>query len=139
MKSDEFLSDLKVEFREWRQRKAFNSEPIPGSLMTKAKAAAAKHGVGRVASALMVEGRRLKPCLSDAAMPAVPTKARVLAKPAVAAKIPSYSRIEVAGSRGPQPLMEAETPVGVKLRVFAITPETIGVLSSFCRAVGGEP
>lgn len=127
MKKGDDVTDLKIEFRKWRRQKQSRSETIPEELLAKAKAAATKHGVARVAKALTVERKRINAYVGKAGAPVVPVKA------------PSFSRIQVAFPRGPQssqPLMEAETPAGVKLRIFAITPETVSVLSSFCR-VGG--
>ena len=131
-RDDEFLKDLKTEFSNWRRQKRSRSESCPEDLVAKARAAAAEHGPARVARALRVENTRIIPTR---------TKGQTLpTAPVVSPTSPSFSRIHVAFPRDPQApqvLMEAETAVGVKLRVFAMTPETISVLSSFCR--GGVP
>ncbi len=131
-RDDEFLADLKTEFSNWRRQKRSRSESCPDDLVAKARAAAAEHGPARVAKALRVENTRIIPTM---------TKGQTLpTAPARSPTSPSFSRIHVAFPRdplAPQVLMEAETAVGVKLRVFAITPETVSVLSSFCR--GGVP
>lgn len=125
MRSDDFLSELKIEFRDWRRRKRFPNEAIPDDLLKKARAAAADHGVGPVAGALMVQRRHLTSTVDGELTPA-----------AASAPTPAFSRIQLSMPTSSQPLMEAETPVGMKLRIFAVTPETVGVLSSFCRAGG---
>ena len=137
MKRDDFLPDLKEAFREWRAGKASRNEAIPGDLLETAMAAGAKYGSKRVARALKLEPKRLEAREPEAA----PRKRKTAAVAREMPKeTPTFSRIQVSFPRGPQsaaPLLEAETPVGVKLRVFAMTPETINVLSSFCR--GGAP
>jgi len=126
MKSDEFLPDLKAHFQKWRKQKRYRREPIPEGLLTKARAAALKYGAKRVARALKIERKRIESAGSPVVTPEI-------------TETPSFSRIQVTFPRGPQspqPLMEVETLAGVKLRVFAMTPETVSVLSSFCRGGG---
>ena len=130
-RDDEFLADLKAEFRSWRRQKRCRGESCPEDLVAKARAAAAEHGPMRVARALRVENTRIIPTMTkDQTLPTAPV---------VSPTSPSFSRIQVTFPRdlqAPQVLMEVETPVGMKIRLFAMTPETINALSSFCRGEG---
>ena len=134
MKTRVFLSELKIEFRKWRRQKHCRSERIPDDLLAKAIVAAEEYGRGRVGRALRIETQRL--CRGgEVTVRAAPNLA-VSQTPSV--PMPTFTKIQVAIPRGLQPLLEAETPAGMKLRVFTFTPDTVAVLSSFCH-VGGGP
>ena len=107
------LVKLRSLFLDWRRRKAYAREPVPTALMERAQRAVAVHGVGAVIRATGIPHRRF----------AGRAGARGKAQAA-----PLYSRIEMPATPT-RPLCEAETPSGVKIRVFAITAETIGLLS----------
>lgn len=153
------LDELKAAFGAWRLTKQHLREPVPEKLMELARRAAAVHGVGPVAQAINFDYSRLKGAVSAgarggkrpsrrfarrgdkavvAAKPkrASASRAKKVALAAIRAKrvttpVPSYSRIEFPASKAAtQPLAEVETAVGVKLRVFTITPETVALLSS---------
>jgi hypothetical protein len=123
--TDESLDNLSAAFRDWRSSKRTVKERVPDALIERARRAASVHGAGPVAYRLRISRERLTPAPTPTVNP--PTQP----------PMPGYSRIEIAAPpRSHPPLVEAETPAGVKLRVFAITPDTVGLLSSFCRAGG---
>ncbi len=119
----ESLSELQSAFGEWRRKKKNPRERIPGALLARARRAVGVHGVGPVAYRLRVGPARLTGTDACEAILAAPT--------------PAFTRVEIAAPlRVMQPLAEAETPAGVKLRVFQLTPETTGLLAAFCRTGG---
>jgi hypothetical protein len=140
------LGRLKTAFRGWRSKKRHVRETVPEELMERACRAAAVHGVGVVARATMLDqtrlGERVGTAARDTRRPVRRAKkAAILAKNGgrvVRAKsapsstsMPAFSRIELPIPQATaQPLAEVETPGGVKLRVFAITPETVSLLST---------
>lgn len=125
---DESLAKLKVAFAEWRSRKRYVREAIPVELVQRARAAAQRHGSAAVYRVTKVDLGRLK----DGG------RSRV-AKRAPAAGVATYSRVELAGpAAAPRPFAEVEMSTGLKVRLFAVTDETLGLLSSLLGA-GGEP
>lgn len=125
---DESLAKLKVDFAEWRSRKRYVREAIPVELVQRARAATRRHGSAAVYRVTKVEPSRLK----DAG------RSRV-AKRAPAPSVPTYSRVELAApATASRPFAEVETSTGLKVRLFAVTDETLGLLSSLLGA-GGEP
>jgi hypothetical protein len=49
----------------------------------------------------------------------------------------SFTRLDLsAPSEASHPIIEVETPAGVKLRMYRPTPEAVGLLSSLC-GIGG--
>jgi hypothetical protein len=103
------LQKLESSFNTWRRRKEHIRERVPERLMERVRSAIEVHGEGPVANAIKFQRSRLPKRLKGAGT------------------VPSYTRIEVPFSQGP--LAEAETPSGVKLRVFSVTPEVVGLLS----------
>ena len=123
--TNDSMTELEAAFSNWRRDKQYPKERIPDALLARARRAASAHGVGPVAYRLRVAASRLTIDAAAAAGPAVPALA------------PTFTRLEIAAPlRASQPLAEAETPAGLKLRVFQITAETASLLSSFCRAGG---
>ena len=58
---------------------------------------------------------------------------------AASVAMPSYSRVELeAPSVSSRPIVEVETPAGLKVRVYAETRESLGLLSSLC-GMGATP
>jgi hypothetical protein len=124
--TNESMDELKAAFDDWRRKKRYAREAAPADLLDRARRAAKAYGIGPVARVVKMERGRLK-------TPQPSKPARLVRK----VPAPTFSRLELAAPRSIQPAAEAETPAGVKLRVFAITPETVGLLSSFCRGGGG--
>ena len=147
------LGKLETVFGRWRSKKRHIRERVPEKLMERARRAAAAHGVYAAARAASIEYRRLAESMAankvagqsaergpDAAdRRAERTTARRAKHAAVAATrakkrpaaVPSYSRLEIpARETTTRPIAEVETPGGMKLRVFAITPETVALLST---------
>jgi hypothetical protein len=136
------LDKLESRFNIWRQQKRSGRESIPSNLLNQARRASAVHGVTAVMRATKIghyhlvnkqggDSSRLpacKPYKSTARR--APIKESIQAKPA--ASKPFYSRLEVAVPQATiSPLIEVETPAGLKIRFFSLTTETVGLLSTF--------
>jgi hypothetical protein len=148
------LKRLAADFRAWRKRKRHVREQIPEELLKRARLAIPVHGASAVAQAIGVEharltkGPRQRPAriakrrgsgswpaskLKTAAAKATVPPSRPARAPA--SPVPSYSRIELPmPSASPRPVAEVETPVGLKLKVFEVTPETVSLLSALTAA-----
>ena len=124
----ESLAGLKTAFEQWRSTKRHAREPVPAPLLKRARAAARRHGPGAAARATKVDRRRLgsSPEVSRAKLSA----------PASAARVPAFSRIELAA---PSTLAFAELEManGLKVRLFTPTREAIELLSSLLSDAGG--
>jgi hypothetical protein len=119
MKADS-LDDLAAAFGQWRSNKRHVRERVPDDLWERALSATRIHGTGAVARATKLEHQRL-----------VERAPKASTTPPV---VPAFSRISLtAPLAGPCPIVEVETPTGLKLRFFAQTPETLNLLSSLCR------
>lgn len=113
----------------WRRQKKSAREAVPEDLMERARRAAVVHGVGAVIRATGIQHRHLGARVRSKVHVEASGKG---AKIVIAS--PSYSRIELPVAAMPtRVLAEAESPSGVKIRVFVLTPETLGLLS----ALGG--
>lgn len=122
------LADLKAAFEEWRSHKRHAREPIPAVLFDRARAAARRYGPAAVARAAKVDRARLSAGRRGRGR-----------KTAPAARVPSYSRLEVTAAPAPlRPFAELEMPTGLKIRLFSETDETVALVSSLCGA-GGAP
>ena len=121
------LNELKSAFDSWRRTRRNIREHIPATLVIRARQAAREHGASAVVEATKVARRHLS------ANAGVDGKHRKIS----ARSVPSFSRIDltapVAMSR---PLAEVETPSGMKLRVFGVSPEALSLLSTLCGAGG---
>lgn len=123
------LDALESAFAAWRRSKRHPTEPVPAALMERARRAAGVHGDKDVARVTKIERSRL-------------WKRRVgktVRTPPRAKSRPAFSRLELSTPipTDSRPLAEVETPEGVKLRVFAETPEVLSLLSSLL-SVGGQ-
>lgn len=118
------LNDLKIAARTWRRQKRHLRESASTELLMRARRAVAVHGLSAVIKATQFTRSRL----SDKGGGKAPKGRR---------KVPSYSRVEIAApSASTHPLVEAETSSGMKLRIFQITPETLGLLTGLCGSSG---
>ena len=95
---------------------------MPDELWERACRAIGPHGLEGVVRATRLERSRLL--------------GRVESKKTRRATTPSFSRLELTAPSTTPPIAEVETATGVKLRVFAQTPETLTLLSSLC-GMGG--
>ena len=120
----ESLGELEAAFARWRSGKRHAREAIPRALVERARRAVRTHGVGRVARATKVDRGRLTGSGQEERD----------GESGVA--MPSFSRVEVLAPVGRTPIAEIETAAGVKLRVFAETHETLGLLRAMC-GIGG--
>lgn len=131
------LDGLERAFAEWRSRKKHAREAVPAELIARAQRATKKHGVKAVVRVTRLERSRL--FRSSAGKRATPAASRREAKVGAEA-VPAFSRLELEAPRvtGPRPLAEVETAVGVKLRVFELTPEMLGLLAEMCGFEGSR-
>lgn len=139
MRVDPGLKKLVADFRRWRKRKQHVREQIPEDLMKMARRAIPTHGASIVAQAIGVEHARLTKGPRQRAERAGKGRGASVqrAKPPkhLAPPLPSYSRLELPiSSASPRPVAEVETPVGLKLKIFEVTPETVSLLSALTAA-----
>ncbi len=120
----ESLDQLKSAFSQWRKTKSGRSEAIPPELLDRARSAAARFGVNAVRKSLNIDRRLIEKSIAKKGRRRPPKKG----------EIPSYSRVNVPGPSSIQghPIAEFEMASGSKLRIFAATPETLGLLASLC-------
>ena len=124
--SEKSLDRLRAAFDDWRSKKRYPREAIPGALLERARRAARHHGPAAVARATKVDRKRLK------------TSRGTRVRPRPAAEPPRFSRVELAAPPvAAGPYAEVETATGVRIRFFAQTDEVLGLLSSLCGS-GGE-
>ena len=122
------LDDLHAAFRGWRSKKKYPREAAPEALVERARRAAAAHGMDAVVRVTKFRCSRL---LGDE------VGKRPKKTVAQLAQLPAFSRVEVAlPTIVNRPLAEAETPTGMKLRLFQVTPETVSLLAAMC-GIGG--
>lgn len=117
------LDELVAAFGQWRRKKRHVRERVPDELLEQAIRATHVHGLGAVARATkldpdrLVEGEQKEDTRRE--------------------DVPAFSRISItAPSAAPCPIAEVEIPTGLKLRIFALTPETLNLLSSLCGSRG---
>ena len=134
------LGKLETAFHRWRSKKRHVRERVPEDLMDRARRSAVVHGVRAVALAAQLDQTRLgervaadveseRKAARRSARSGTGSKAGKARRKT--ARTPAFSRIELPVPLGvPRPLAEAETPAGLKLRVFALTPETLGLLAA---------
>jgi nitrogen fixation protein FixH len=116
----ESLQQLEAAFDGWRSRKRHEREAVPSDLRERARRAIDVHGLGAVARATKLERTRLR------AGPGSQGEST-----ARGACVPSFSRVELAAPGGrTQPFAEVEMPTGLKLRIFAQTEQTLGLVAS---------
>jgi hypothetical protein len=125
----ESLDELKAAFDAWRRQKRHAREAVPDDLLERARRAIRAYGLGPIARATRVDRGRL-----GRGRRVGGSRKRGIAS---AARLPSFSRVELAAPAATsRPFAEVETPTGLKLRIFAQTPETLDFVSSLC-GVGG--
>ena len=112
----ESLAALKKAFDEWRSGKRHVREAVPEPLLARARAATSRHGMTAVVRATKVDRERL----------AFGQRRRARGS---AQSVPAFSRIEFAGPTATA-FAEVEMSTGLKVRLFAPTAETLGLLSS---------
>jgi hypothetical protein len=127
------LSELKGAFAVWRRGKRHAREAVPDELTERARRAVEVHGVKEVVRAIRVERARLfrgsrgKVSAATQSTPAA----------AVVPALPAFTRLELTRPVvGAQPVVELETPTGIKLRVFVESRAMLGLVASLC-GVGG--
>ncbi len=111
------LAKLAVAFRWWRRTRKHQRQPVPPELLEKARSAVSMYGLTMVVEATGLRYWQLR----GEPRPASARKHR----------LPNYSRLEVqrpANCVTGVPLVEAESPQGIKLRVFSMTSETSALL-----------
>ena len=109
------------------QGKEAHQEKIPERLLEKARQAIPAHGVMRVANTIGVEHSRLMQKAPQASLAALTPPSREALQP----QMPSYSRIELQRpAQAITPIAEVENSMGVKLRVFELTAETVNLLAA---------
>lgn len=120
----ETLEELTAAFEGWRSRKRQVREPVPSELRERAHRAVDTYGLRAVAMATKLDQTRLK--------------AERVGR-AASVSVPSYSRMQLGPRAEPvaqRPLAEVETPTGLRVRIFAQTAETVGLVRSLL-AMGG--
>lgn len=122
------LDELVSAVAGWRRQKRHRCQALPSRLVVQAKRAAEVYGVKEIYRLTGIDRKHLKPLQAEHAD---------VSKKVSTAVAPAFTRIELATPRTILPKAEAESPTGFKLRVFELTPETVGLLSSFCH-VGGR-
>ena len=130
------LDELQAAFAAWRRQKKQARESMPEELVARAHRAAKKHGERAVVRVTRVERARLFRDPRAGRKPAQVTRKEAQANPR---SVPAFTRLELSAPgtpRSPRPIAEVETGSGVTLRVFAQTPELMGLLSAVC-GLGG--
>ena len=128
----ESLDELRTAFVEWRSRKRHAREAVPEDLLERARRSIRVHGLGRVSTATKVERSRLVGARSGRGQ--ISRRGRPQRT-----RMPSFSRLElVAPSAAHSPMVEVETPAGVKVRIFTQTDQMLGLLSLLCGIGGGR-
>jgi hypothetical protein len=121
------LDQLSAAFGEWRRGKRHLREKMPAELLGRARRAAKRYGFYRVARAVRMDRQRLEGSQT------APSGGKGTTRP------PAYSRVELVGAApAARPFAELEMPSGIKLRLYAGTPGTMGLLSAVCGSGGGR-
>jgi len=131
------LDGLERAFAEWRSRKKHAREAVPAELIARAQRATKKHGVKAVVRVTRLERSRLFRGSSGGKTAASSPRREANVG---AESVPAFSRVDLVAPSmmGPQPLAEVESASGVKLRVFELTPEMMGLLSEMCGIEGSR-
>ena len=127
------LGSIKGAFDTWRRQKRYPRERMPEALLRRARRVAEVYGIGEVARHINIGPRYLKSS-NDNPKNKMPRHVVSKSQNKPKKRSPKFSQIEVpAPLFTPQPIVEVETSLGIKIRLFALTSETIGLVSSFCR------
>ena len=103
------LHKLESSFKAWRRERRHIRERVPEGLMERVRSAIEVHGLGPVASAVKLH------------------RSMIAKRLEATGAVPSYTRMELPSRQGA--VAEAETPSGVKIRIFSVTPEVVNLLS----------
>jgi hypothetical protein len=123
--AEESLAELEAAFEEWRRAKRHPREAIPAELLRSARAVARREGPAAVWRATKVDRSRL------AVEGRVQTRSR-----GRGVSVPGFTRLTLPALAPVPPFAEVEVPTGVKVRLFAPTPEAFGLLNTLL-GVGG--
>ena len=130
----ESLDGLKSAFSKWRRSKKHIREGIPDELIARAQRCVTTYGLASVARATGVDSSRLQQRKAAGPKVFAASKRRPQSGGEAA---PEFSRLELgAATLRSDPVVELETLSGVKLRLFAQTPEMLSLVAALC-GVGG--
>lgn len=145
----ESLDELGAAVADWRRKKRHVREATPPGLLERARRASSAHGWGAVSRATKIDRRHLVgvggtggtvgPPITKRPRRKEPKSVRVSSgskHKAKAARVPSFSRVELEAPRVSRPLAEIETPLGLRFRIFEQTPELISLVTSLCSSGG---
>ena len=134
----ESLQELEAAFATWRQDKRHPREKTPLLLLVQAREAAKKHGAKAVVQATGIDRQLLGKGFAKTAASA-PDCAAVAGVQLSSNSAPAFSQmlLNAPVAPGGRPLVEVETPAGVKLRVFEHSPELLALLTAAC-GFGGD-
>lgn len=133
------LQELEDAFATWRRERPHARERTPLLLVVQAREAARRHGLAAVVRATGIDrsllGRVAAKGADEEVADAGDAKAEAKSK-----SMPAFSRIALSAPPGSsvRPLVEVETPAGVKLRVFEQTPEMLNLLATACGCGGNR-
>jgi hypothetical protein len=134
----ESLQELEAAFTAWRQDKRHPREKTPLLLLVQAREAAKKHGVKAVVKATGIDRQLLGERLAETAVgePGCDEDAEAESG---SKSMPAFSQLLLSAPAAPggRPLVELESPAGVKLRIFEHTPELLALLAAAC-GFGGD-
>lgn len=132
------LEELATAFQEWRDGRQGPKELIPEALIKRARLAMGHHGATRVVKAVKVSHDRLTKGPRPRKGAAVSSETTGPGRdPLTLESLPRYSRIEV-----PKPniinraLAEIETPGGIKVKIYEVTPEILSMLTGMTSSRG---
>ena len=117
---DESLKRLRRVFGRWRKSKRHARERVPTVLVDDIRQAARVHGLTEVARITGSVARKI------VRRPAGKEHLRLPAPRSAA--MPTFSRIRLEPTVGQRPILEAESPSGLKVRIFSREPEALDLL-----------
>ena len=130
------LVELKSVFDTWRRERKHIREPTPRALIARAMRAASVYGPTPVREATGISARHSLAAKRGGVRRAVQRAKRPKGEVAV---IPAFSRIELgAPITWERPLVEVETPAGMKLRIFIASTDALSLVNVLC-GKGGTP
>jgi hypothetical protein len=124
----ESLAKLKAAFEDWRSKKGDLRARVPADLLSRARAAARRHGPMAVHRATKVDRGRLK---TGRRTSRGGTRAPAL-------RVPAFSRVELVAPAPSRPFAEVEMPTGLKVRLFTPTDAALELLSSIFGPAGAR-
>jgi hypothetical protein len=135
MAANESLRRLSTSYSRWRQSKRYATERVPAELAERIKRAVAVHGLKAVAKATGAVARTI--------VSPVYNKRNRPRSPVLHPAAPTFSRIPLQTLVGPSrllPMLEVETPHGLKLRAFSTDAESLSLFRELVEShrPGGE-